>query len=286
MKFSNDYNPVAVFIQKCTLEYPQLFGSNKYEWENLKSSSNKNPLLVEFEKWGKLLLSQVKFELGEYYPNDPDGSTPVGYIWARALQCQNPLCGIEIPLLRQFWLSNKPNKKISLYPYLKNNEILFKIVGDNYEEIPQGFDPSKGTIIRASITCPACGSVIDDKTNRKLFREGKTGNRMIAVVLHKPGKDKTYRISNNKDIDIFEQAETYLNNKRNNLLESWGIDPIPNETLPLMSGVFNVPIYGIDTWGKLFNSRQNLALITIAEKIRNIYNQLLSLKYDEEYAKP
>jgi adenine-specific DNA methylase len=45
---------------------------------------------------------------------------------------------------------------------------------------------------------------------------------------------------------------------------------LPEEELPLMSGTFNVPIYGINTWGKLFNERQKLSLVSFLNNIRKI----------------
>jgi len=52
-----------------------------------------------------------------------------------------------------------------------------------------------------------------------------------------------------------------------------------------MSGVFNVPIYGIHKWGDLFNSRQKLALITFAEKVRLAHKKMIEEGHDKEYAK-
>jgi adenine-specific DNA methylase len=68
-------------------------------------------------------------------------------------------------------------------------------------------------------------------------------------------------------------------------MDAWGIDPVPDEPLPLMSGVFNVPIYGIKTWGALFNSRQKLAIITFTEKVRQAYREMIQAGYEEEYAR-
>ena len=31
------------------------------------------------------------------YPKDPDGATPVAYLWARTVRCEAPKCGAEIP---------------------------------------------------------------------------------------------------------------------------------------------------------------------------------------------
>ena len=37
-----------------------------------------------------------------------------------------------------------------------------------------------------------------------------------------------------------------------------------------MSGTFNVPLYGINTWGDLFTARQKVALVELAELIKEI----------------
>ncbi|MGB9765799.1 MAG: DUF1156 domain-containing protein, partial [Candidatus Saccharicenans sp.] len=193
-----EYNPVAVLILKCTLEYPQKYGRAQNISSDLKLGSQKstNPLLDDVEKWGNWVLKEAQEEIGNFYPADEDGYIPVGYIWARTIPCQNPTCGAEISLMRQFWLAKKENKKVALYPYIYGKKVKFKIVGTGYEKMPKDFDPERGTVSRAVAICPVCGSTIDDKTTRRLFQEGKAGERMVAVVLHHPERSgKTYRLA-------------------------------------------------------------------------------------------
>jgi Adenine-specific DNA methylase containing a Zn-ribbon len=279
-----DYNPVANLILKCTLEYPQKYGS----------------LLVEdVRKWGKWVLEQAKEEIGRFYPTDEDGSIPVGYIWARTIPCQNPSCGAEIPLMRQFWLAKKEKKNISLYPFVYEGKVEFAIVSKNKDEwqviesskpevdlkVSFDFDPEKGTVSRAIAVCPVCGGMIDDKQVRKLFQEGKAGQRMVAVVLSK-SKGKAYRLATERDVEIYRKAEEYLEEKRKKLLEEWGIDPVPDEDLPPENTLgFRVQRYGMLKWGDLFNSRQKLALVTFTEKVRLAYNKMIEEGYDKDYAK-
>jgi adenine-specific DNA methylase len=223
-----EYNPVATLILKCTLEYPQKYGKpgeieeivEEFGEKVKRRRKIKNMLLEDVKRWGNWVLEKARKEIERFYPKDEDGSIPVGYIWARTIPCQNPSCNAEIPLMRQFWLAKKNNKKVALYPYVEEREIRFKVVGDDYEPMPQGFDPSKGTISKAIATCPVCVYTIDANTTRKLFQEGKAGQRMVAVVLHKPGtQGKRYRLATEKDMEIFKEAEKYLEEKRAKLME-------------------------------------------------------------------
>ncbi len=316
--YSNDYNPVAVLIQKCILEYPQKYGkpfkikSNpsilfpeiiKQKTLDFDSKIVPNRLLYDVEKWSNWILKETKKEIGRFYPTEPDGSIPVGYIWARTIPCQNPSCGTEIPLMRQFWLANKKNKKVTLSPYIKDKEIYFKIVGNEYERIPEGFDPAKGTVAKAVAICPVCGGVIDAKTTRKLFQEGKAGQRMVAVILRKKNnqsgnysKGKKYRIATDKDIQIFKEAEIYLKEKREKLMLEWGIDPLPTEAIHTPDGkeykpgnlLYNfipVVLYGLTRWSDLFNARQKLVLVILVENVKQAYHRIIKEDIDNNYAK-
>jgi len=287
--YASEYNPVATLILKCTLEYPQKYGRKKEKRNNglLEEEIEINPLIEDVKKWGEWVVNEAKKEIERFYPRDEDGKIPVGYIWARTIKCQNPSCGAEIPLMRQYWLAKKDNKKISLYPYVEGKEIKFKIVGDGYEKMPENFDPEKGTVSRAIVVCPVCGSTIDDDDTRRQFQTGRSSQRMIAVVLHSENSEgKTYRLAKEKDMEIFREAEKYLEEKRKKLMEEWGVDPVPDEPLPPKETLgFSIQRYGMNTWGDLFNARQKLALITFTEKVRKAYEKMIEEGYDEEYAK-
>jgi len=296
-----DYNPVAVLILKCILEYPQKYGRQKKVKRNeglFELDKEESPLIADVRRWGEWILEKAREEIGWIYPEDEDSSIPVGYIWARTIPCQNPSCGAEIPLMRQFWLAKKEKKKISLYPFVHKGKVEFAIMKKNKDEwqvvessipgfspkVPFNFEPENGTVSRAIAVCPVCGGMVDDKQVRRLFKDGKAGQRMVAVVLSKP-KGKAYRLATERDVEFYRNAEEYLEEKRKKLWEEWGIDPVPDEEIPLMSGTFNVPLYGLTKWGDLFNSRQKLALITFTEKIRLAYKKMIEEGYDKEYAK-
>ena len=279
--YATDYNPVAVLIEKCAMEYPQLYGKK---------------LVDDLNKWGNLVYQEANKEIGKFFPKDQikkgyfsesaEYLDQTSYIWTWTVKCQNQECNTIIPLLRQYLIAKRKNRLVSLYPIINGNKINFELVGDGYGILPNDFNPTKGTISRSTIKCPVCGDAIESKKTRNIFQQGKVGKRMIAVVTHKKGKSgKIYRISNELDYQIYLDAEKYLNKKIKHLSEEWGISPVPNEEIPFMSGTFNVPLYGISKWGDLFNSRQKLVLITLIEKIRNSRELMIEEGYDNDYSK-
>jgi len=288
-----EYNPVAVLILKAVLEYPQKYANLKVKTIDFEQTTlagelqaKEMPKLVhDVKKLGQLVLNDAKKEIGNFYPSDSDGSVPVGYIWARTIKCKNPACGADIPLMRQFWLARKEKRKIALKMVVdkERRKVNFKIVKN--EEID--FNPSEGTTKRATTLCPVCGAGASDKEVRKLFREGKAGQRMIAVVLHHPkNKGKIYRVANENDLEVFKRSEKYLEEKRAKLMEEWGFDPVPDESMPPKETLgFRVQRYGILRWGDLFNSRQKLILITLVEKVREVYKKMLEEGMEKDYAK-
>jgi putative DNA methylase len=303
--YALDYNPVAVLILKAVLEFPQRFGrpdqvktvplppdlqeqpQTDQRLLDVEAKRTQSPLLQAVSAWGAWVLEEARKELEQFYPKDADGSIPVGYIWARTLPCQNPACGAEIPLMRQTWLAKKENRKIALrlIPNRGARRVDVEIVGANGE--PIDFNPEEGTVSRAHVRCPLCGGTMDDKTTRRLFREGKSGQRLMAVVLHHPDRPgKTYRLPTERDLAAYRAAEAALVRARHRLTQDWGIDPVPDEPLPPLETLgFRVQRYGLTRWGDLFNPRQRLALITFAEKVRQAHAHLLAQGAEPEFAK-
>jgi len=298
--YALDYNPVAVLINKAVLEFPQKFARpdqvktvplpprlEKHQLSKTAGERTDNPLLRAVSAWGKWVLEEARKELERFYPKDPNGSIPVGYIWARTLPCKNPACGVEIPLMRQTWLAKKDGKTVALrlIPNREERRVEAEIVGANGE--PIDFDPEEGTVSRANVRCPLCGGTIDDNTTRRLFREGKSGQRMMVVVLHHPNRTgKTYRLPTERDLAAYRAAESTLEQKRQGLWAEWGMDPVPDEEIQMTGrGQITTPLFGMTKFGDLFNPRQKLALITFAEKVRQAHAKMLAQGAEPEFAK-
>ena len=270
---SCDLNPVAVLIQKCTLEYPQKYGKR---------------LSDDVKKWGEQIIAQVREELEQFYPKEPDGSHRYATIWARTLPCQNISCDTVIPLVKSYWLAKHKHKKVVLYPYEEAGQISFRIVGTEYEAIPPGFNPAKGTLSRAVVTCPVCQNTIPASDTRSLFHSGMVKERMLAVVSQHPvAGGKRYRLATESDMAVFASAQILLDEKRQILHGKWGIDPVPDEETPVGTGgaPVRVRLYNLNTYGDLFNPQQQLSLITFTEKIREAHTEMLAQGYEPDYAR-
>lgn len=292
--YASDYNPVAVFIEKATLEWPQKYSvqvklPKDADDGGLGLGGKKVNLLAYLvEKWANVILEKARAEIGRFYPEEKglglvgkreitegDGWIPVGYLWTRTIPCQNPTCGADIPLYRQTWLAKKSNKKIAYRPVVdtESKRVDFELL-DGRElksAMKEGFDPSEGTVSRGNASCPVCGQVTKAKQTRTLARQGQMEERLLAVVLHHPNETgKKYRIATEEDMRMYEAAEMRLSAE----VEQWPHleSPLPKEPIPLMSGTFNVPIYGLDTWASLFNGRQKLAMMSFMREIKDIHS--------------
>jgi adenine-specific DNA methylase len=122
--------------------------------------------------------------------------------------------------------------------------------------------------------------VIDKAELEKIGKSHGFGHKMTCVV-EAGTKGKTYRVACANDLRCFEIAEDRLAPMRSGG-ERHEIT-IPNEELPYLRSIFNVHVYGINTWAKLFNERQLLTLITLAKTIRRAIAKLTAL-HDADYA--
>ena len=299
--YSSDINPVAVLIQKCTMEYPQKFGG-AHKGRHLAAKDRQNPLLVDIKRWSNWVCDEAFKEIGRFY-FESDDSVSVGCVTARTVACHNPKCGVEIPLMHSYWLAKNENKnsprkarKVAAYPHVDGKKIRFKIVGTGYEEMPDGFDPEHGTVSQATVVCIACGSVMNPKTLKDVFWRKESWDKQIAVIVSTKGRSgKMYRPANDSDVELFRSATEYLDTKKEAMSKKFKFDPVPDEIIPTPENKEHVQggsywrdavsvIYGITRWKDLFNPRQTLAMITFLEKIR-LAHQLMLDEYDAEYAK-
>ncbi len=255
--FASDLNPVAVLLNKVVLEYIPTYGQR---------------LADEVRKWGAWIKERAEKELAELYPRDRDGATPIAYLWARTIQCEGPGCGAEVPLIRSLWLAKRGNNSIAvrLVTDSKATSVEFDII-----HRAKASDVAEGTVKRSSATCPCCGYTTPAASVRKqlLASHGGLPNARLIAVRQDDNRsgERTFRKPIHADLLA---AKLAVQKYRELAPNTEGMTQLPNEHLPIMSGVFNAPIYGHNTWGSLFSPRQAICLVTLVKFIKDIEAKL------------
>lgn len=269
--FASDLNPVAVLLNKVVLEYIPKYGQR---------------LADEVRKLGLWVKQEAEKELAEFYPEDAAGAKPIAYIWARTIKCEGPGCGVEVPVTRSLWLAKKGSRAVGLQliPKRTSRHVDIRIIAKrNNTWVDQDDSDVRidnpifdGTAKRGSVTCPCCNFTTPVASVRRQLKERKGGAgdaRLLCVVRTRPGQSgRVYQLPRDVDIQAINRANIELMTRvsvHNNYLSL-----VPNEPLPVMSGVFNAPLYGHSTWGSLFTPRQCLALSTLARLISESTVQL------------
>jgi len=281
-----DINPVAWFVLKCTLEYPQQFAGKLHPLPTFVGPDDRTPrlqidegqagdLVAHVRAWGQWVLERARADIASYYPT-VDGKSAVAYLWARTVRCKN--CRATIPLLKTRWLCKTEKKAVALTmkPRSDGSGVDFDVVQlDNKQRTR--YDAS-GTMNSSGVRCPCCPAQM---TMAELRIEGKAdrmGTVMTAVVVDGT-HGKEYRIPTEIERERAEAAADVLSEVFSEI--PFGL---PTEPLPTAEALgFRVPLYGIDRWDKLFTPRQLLALGTFVKHTRAIRTQLKSHGYDEHW---
>ena len=272
--FASDLNPVACLILKVMLEEVPRHGPG---------------LAEELRRVGADVKRQAERELADLYPSDPDGATPIAYLWARTVRCEAPNCGAEIPLLRSFWLCRKPKRKRALRYRVERRQnappvAQFEVFAPSTDDEVAG-----GTVARARATCLCCGTVLPPERVRFQLAaqrggadvvfdaDGRRvgGTRMTAVVTLRLGETgRHYRRPTDADYAAVRRAQERVAG----ILDEWKrngnqrLCPVPDEPTPVGGGsgagrAFSLQRYGMLRWGDLFTARQKAALAQLARLV-------------------
>jgi adenine-specific DNA methylase len=265
--FASDLNPVACLILKVMLEDIPRHGPE---------------LADELRKVGAEIKKQAEKELSQYYPPDPDGASPIAYLWARTVRCESPNCGAEIPLMRSFWLCKKASRLRALRakvlkPRDKTPHIELEVFAPKSDK-----EVATGTVTRAKATCLACERVLAPDRVRAQLREQRGGadtifdakgnriggTRLLAVVTLKDDKaGRQYRVATDRDYEPVKKAAIAVSKlaQRNSARD---VSAVPSELLPEHNtNCFRIPNYGMKTWADISAIRQKLALTVLARLI-------------------
>lgn len=122
---ASDLNPVAVLINKALIEIPPKFAGQPPVFPGAADSRlgawpRASGLAEDVRRYGTWMRDRAQERIGHLYPkatlSDGSEATVIAWIWARTVTCPNPACGIEMPLVRSWWLGKKKGKEAYVVP--------------------------------------------------------------------------------------------------------------------------------------------------------------------------
>ena len=262
------------------------------EFQSLTPDSDHDPRstrLLDVDDNGVLQLDPLNTEFGSVYLKDPKNprwiaKPTVAYLWARTVTCKQ--CRATLPLLKTRWLCKKDRRRVllTMEPDAEGSGVVFGVQpdapqngGNAAQRRAHDQRIGAGTMSRTGATCPCCGAIMTMQDIRLEGRAGRLAAVMTAVVVN-GAKGKEYRLPTDHEREVAEVSEERLQALYADI--PFGL---PDEPLPSKEALgFRVPLYGFDTWRKLFTNRQLLALGEFVRSLRTMPEQLAD--YPAEWA--
>lgn len=256
---ASDLNPVAVLINKALIEIPPKFRDQPPVFPGLADTRatwrGAEGLAADVRAYGEWMRDEAFKRIGHLYPSAvlPDGTEApvIAWIWARTVRCPNPGCGIEMPLVRSWWLGKKKGKEAYVVPRVvadpsdpSGKRVEFEI-GHDPKYLP-GIDD--GTVGRKGAVCIACSAPVSLNYVRSCGRSQGMNPRLMAIVAE-GARSRVYL------------APTDLHRIAARVPRP---TDAPEGSLPKNPRDFKTPNYGLDSWASLFTNRQLVALTTFS----------------------
>jgi putative DNA methylase len=318
-----DINPVAWFILKCTLEYPQRLAgqtrplpsfareSDEFISAYWKSKGNgrkgrgkkpeaTQPSMLETPEadlswhvraWGHWVLERARRDLERFYPT-VDGKPTVAYLWARTVTCKN--CRATIPLLKTLWLCKKDNKRfrLKLNPRADRSGVDFDVVaepakgGNAAQRRFHDQEVGRGTMSRSGAWCPMCskpGTV--SMTIEDIRAEGMAGRlgAQMTAVVVDGHRGKEYRLPTEEELQASRDATDHVDEVFKDVPFGLPTEPTPTGGGSGAGRAFSVQNYGMDQWYKLFTPRQLVALGTFVSHTRAVRDAMRAEGYSVDW---
>src|SRR5215203_2325920 len=269
---ASDLNPVAVLINKTLIEIPPKFADRPPVFQGLAETelagwSGAAGLAADVRAYGEWMRDEASKRIGKHYPKAtlPDGgeANVIAWIWARTVTCPNPACGIEMPLVRSWWLGKKKGKEAYVVPRVvedaehpSGKRVEFKI---GHEPANTPSKNEDGTVDRKGARCVACGSAVKFPYIREQGSSQGLGVKLMAIA----AEGDRRRIYLEPSADHLEVAAVERP------------ADAPEGELPNNPRDFKTPNYGLTHFSDLFTNRQLLALTTFSDLVGEARERVL-----------
>jgi len=271
---ASDLNPVAVLINKALIEIPPKFADQPpvnpdADRDRVQGWHRAQGLAEDVRLYGQWMRDETEKRIGNLYPKAtlPDGTEAnvIAWIWARTVTCPNPACGIQMPLVRSWWLGKKKGKEAYVVPHVVNDpeapsgrRIEFTIGHDKAHAPTAAND---GTMSgRQGGHCIACQTAVAKDYIKSEGSAGRMGAQLMAVVAE-GNRRRVYLPPTSEQIAAAAVERP--------------ID-IPNGQLPDDPRNFWTPAYGLTQFSDLFTNRQLVALTTFSDLVGEAREKVLA----------
>jgi putative DNA methylase len=265
---ASDLNPVAVLINKALIEIPPTFAGQPPVFPGAAESRlgpwlRASGLAEDVRQYGAWMRDRAFERIGHLYPKAmlPDGSqaTVIAWIWARTVTCPNPACGIDMPLVRSWWLGKKKGKEAYVIPAVvtdpeasSGRRVVFSI-GHDPADAPNA--STDGTVGKTGGTCVACGTAVELRYIRVEGKARRMSRQLMAVVAE--GQRRRVYLPASPEQGVAADVKTP--------------DSVPRGNLPV-----NPRDYGMIRWADLFTNRQLTALTTFSDLVGEAREKVVS----------
>lgn len=279
--FASDLNPVAVLINKATLEFPSKFVGMQPvnpDWQakspaekELRTWNGAQGMAEDVRYYGKWMRDEAERRIGHHYPKveiseemAKDRSdlrqyigkrlTVIAWLWARTVNSPNPaFSNVGVPLVSTFILSSKAGKEVYIRPIVENGSYRFDVkIGRpaDIDILKQGTSAGK----RKAFKCLLSDVPVGYEYIRSEAKAGRMNGKLMAVVAE----------GSNGRIFLSPSAELELIGS--DIRPDWR----PDCELPQKHRNFQPPVYGMNNLGDIFTPRQLVALSTFTELVNGV----------------
>lgn len=266
---AGDLNPVAVLLNKCSLEMaPRWAGRPPVNPEDRRRIDGKDrwlgtqALAADVRYYGRLIRERAREKIGQFYPrvrlpktHGGGEASVIAWIWARTVASPDPAAhGNHVPLVSTFRLSSRERNEAWLQP------VVDRAKGSWHFDVRTGTPMDRAAIKagtkngKGGFTCLLTGAPIPFDYVRDEGRAGRIGFAMLAVVAEGP-RSRVYLSPTELDRQAAEQAAP---------------SGYPDTDLPEEALGFRVQNYGIRKHWQMFTPRQLAAMVMLSDLVKTI----------------
>ena len=281
---ASDLNPVAVLINKATLEIPPIFaGKTPVNPEArgeksliARSWQGAQGIAEDVRHYGQWMRDEAEKRIGRFYPKitvtadvakgRPDLKPYIGqslsvtaWIWARTVKSPNPaFANVDVPLTSTFVFSTKAGKEAYVEPVMEDGRYRFTVkMGKPRDADAAKLGTSSGK--RSAFRCLMSNVPITYDYIREEGKAGRMGSKLMAIVAEGTRGRVYLAPTPEHEVAALEGKARWK----------------PDNALPMNPRDFKTPNYGLTTFADLFTERQLLALTTFSDLVGEAHERVL-----------